>query len=69
MGDVVKYVGEYDAFEGIQIIDKIEDSEYNEYEFEYSTTKGAWIPHNELKLVRECDAKSIKQLRGRREEY
>ncbi len=40
----------------------IESADINDGSIEYSTHKGAWFEHADFKLVRECDAASMKEL-------
>ena len=60
IGDEVKYVGKKHYLQGDQIIIEVDVRDVNEYE--YGTTMGAWIDHNDLLLIRECNESSIKKL-------
>jgi hypothetical protein len=59
-GDVCEYIGNDEFWRGTHIIHELSLS--NASDWEYSTTQGAWIGHEELKLVRNADQKSLRQL-------
>jgi hypothetical protein len=67
-GDVCKYTGTDPSWEGTHIIEQCDS--LGDEEFEYSTTQGAWINHNELRLVTESSESSRKAIyeKNRREE-
>ncbi len=63
VGDVVRYKGnrthtwkkgETCVVTGLNV--------YDVCDYHYDTTKGAWLYHNELELVRPCDRASILQI-------
>jgi len=61
-GDVVEFVGEdgYWKKRDKHIIKEV--WMHSPQEFEYSTNRGAWIEHKDLKLVKEADLESLTQL-------
>ena len=59
-GDVCRYRGKDRFWKGEHIIHEAELRALNRYE--YCTTQGAWIPHRDLVLIRECDEASMQQL-------
>jgi hypothetical protein len=61
-GDVVKYIGPHNTVWKVKqehIIDYIMRGVNS---WSYSTNCGAWIPHEDFELVRECNAESIAKL-------
>lgn len=64
VGDVVLYAGRDRVWRSCttqkHIINEVKINGINSYE--YSTNIGAWIPHNQFRLLEECSEKSIKQL-------
>jgi hypothetical protein len=60
MGDVVQG-GWEKGDKTIHIITEVAMPQEVGY-FEYATTRGAWFPHKRLKLVRECDEASLKEM-------
>lgn len=70
VGDVVKYIGKDRVWgkESEHIIQDVSVNGINYYE--YSTDRGAWIPHEDFELVRECDKASLtKLLKSMSDEY
>lgn len=60
IGDVVHYAGHSHHWKGQHIITEVSVMDVGVYN--YATLKGAWIDHEELRLVRECDEKSMTKL-------
>lgn len=61
-GDVAEFVGKNWCWKkGDKHIIK-EVCMYSPQEFEYSTNRGAWIKHKDLKLVKGADLESLTQL-------
>ena len=65
-GDVVK-----NKEDGkVHIINEINMCQLLNFEWEYSTNLGAWYSHEDFKLVRKADEKSIRKLvEDMKEEY
>ncbi len=59
-GDVVEYTGKKDYWAGEHIILEVSLKSTNSYN--YSTTRGAWIDHKDLKLIEPCSRESLNKL-------
>lgn len=66
-GDVVKYVGKDSMWKGEHIIG--DQVHYGDGYYEYSTTKGAWIPHSHFILIRGADQESLSELHASETEF
>lgn len=66
-GDVCEFKGEDRDWKGRHIIDEISVNDDPE-RWEYATSQGAWIPHEELELVEESSVSSRAELHQLKED-